>query len=186
MDCREKGRAAHRTGRPVQDNAALMRQYNGLLPLLAWRNAAVRSAPSWQPHPLSKYRFSCRSWDSCDAAARFFAYGPQMGFWRGQFGCLHLYPSSLSSQPSYHHRIRWPYRSSASPPFGSRFGSKVAVPQKRGRNQQSIRSARLKFSCISPIYLSHSRVTKSLAPLTHSLNAPMKASERPKLSEGLA
>ena len=180
MDCREKGRAAHGTDRHVQDEAALMRQQRSALPL-PLAQTAVRSAPSWQPHPLSKasqYRFSCRSWDSCDAAARFFAYGPQMGFWRGQFGCLHLYPSSLSSQPSHHHRIRWPYRSSASPPFGSRFGSKVAVPQKRGRNQQSIRSARLKFSCISPIYLSHSRVTKSLAPLTHSLNAPMKASER--------
>ena len=76
---------------------------------------------------------------SCDAAARFFEYGLQMGFWQGRSGCLHLYPSSLNPQPSYHRRIRWHYRPIAYLPFGSQLGSKAEVRQKRGRNQQSFR-----------------------------------------------
>src|SRR5262249_39080464 len=69
--------------------------------------------------------------DSCGAAGRAFSYGLQMGFWRGQSGCLHLYPSSLSSLPRYYHHIHWRCRSTASLPFGSRLGSKAAVLQTR-------------------------------------------------------
>src|SRR5262249_40350508 len=96
-----------------------------------------------------------------------------MGFWRGQSGCLHLYPSSLRSPMSYHHRIRWHYRPSAFPPFDSRFGSKAAVPPKRNPNQESTRSARPKSSCISPI-----RFTASYLQPTHSFKAFL-ASECP-------
>src|SRR5262245_57212595 len=57
--------------------------------------------------------------DSCGAAGRSFSYGLQMGFWRGQSGYLHLYPSSLSSLPRYYHHIRWRCRSTASLPWQS-------------------------------------------------------------------